>query len=46
MWKDLRRHLKWTGKVPADECMAELTPTARAKVCDLIESIWEEEDAD
>jgi hypothetical protein len=42
VWEDLRDNLNdWDYQVPED-CIIELTPAARAKVCELIETGWNE----
>lgn len=42
VWEALEQHLNdHEGKVPAD-CLVELTPKAREKVCEMIEEIWSE----
>lgn len=46
IWSDLQEHLNCvSGKVSSD-CMMGLTERARAKVADLIQEIWNDEDLD
>jgi len=44
IWELLSEHLQELhGTVPVD-CLANITPNARAKVCELIEEYWEDLD--
>lgn len=40
MWDELREHLRGLdGAVPSD-CIAKVSPKAREKICNYIESVW------
>jgi hypothetical protein len=41
LYEDLNNHLRELPGIP-DECLSRLSPSARERVCEIIEKIWEE----
>jgi hypothetical protein len=44
LWEDVSEYLHECYYQVPEKCIAALTPAARAKVCELIEKHWEDED--
>jgi len=44
IWEDLAEHIDAMGGEISSDCLIPLTPKARAKVCQMIEDYWDEED--
>lgn len=42
IWENFRDEFGCHGSVIPENCITELTPGARARVCEFIESMWEE----
>jgi hypothetical protein len=44
LWEQFRYHMDDCGWQVPEGCLAKVTPVTRAKICDLIEKYWEDED--
>ena len=45
IWDDVHDHIDYTGTLPED-CLAKMTPRAREKCCNILESLWDNIDYD
>jgi len=44
MWDEFYNEFNYLNTVVPEKCLAALTPVARAKVCEMIEANWEDEE--